>query len=112
MRSFADYEREYENLTAGQAIDLLIELDAITDRIIVEGAAGNIMMTPMRMCFKIPGERKASTLGPIQFCGGPPGTYTWVVGSLLAMVMDKVMYRDAKEEAKARRYGMKVAVKA
>lgn len=111
MRSFEEYLREFADLTAGQAIDILSEMQIEKDRIIIEGRAGNVMTTPMHFCFKLPWDTPACTVGPIQFCGGPPGQYNWIQGTLLTMVLDHVMHHDATEELKTRLYGTKIAGK-
>jgi hypothetical protein len=110
MRSFEEYQREFANLTAGEGIAILSELSMAGDRIIVPSQVGNVMTTPMKLCFKLPYETPANTVGPLQFCGGPPGQYDWIEGSLATMVMDHVMHHDAVEERRTRIYGTKIAV--
>ncbi len=109
MRSFEEYQREFANISAGEAIAILSEMGVEKDRIIVSSPSGNVMTTPMRLCFKLPYDHPAREVGPLQFCGGPPGQYNWIEGSLATMVMDHVMHHDATEERKTRIYGTKVA---
>lgn len=111
MKSLEEYQREFANLTASEAVDILSEMGALADQIIIDGVAGSKVTTPFKYCFEIPQDIPAATIGPIQFCGGPPGQYNWIKGSLLTMILDYVMHYDATEERRKRIYGTKVAVK-
>jgi hypothetical protein len=70
------------------------------EKIIVHDATGRHAVTIWDYCNGIPSSVLSSSIEPIQFSGGPPGLYFWTVGSLNTLVMDKLMYRDAVEEAR------------
>ena len=111
MKKLEEYQKEFNGLTAGEAIDILVGLQGEKDQIIIPVDTGNIITTPLKLCFKTPCDVSAAIIGPFQFCGGPPGRYGWVSGTLLTMVIDKVMHYDSTEETRERLYGTKVAVK-
>jgi|WetSurMetagenome_2_1015567.scaffolds.fasta_scaffold02484_8 hypothetical protein len=109
MRPFEDYQRELTGITLEEAVTLLQEIGYDKERIILRTPTGNFIGTPMSVCFKLPGKRLANTIGPIEFCGGPPGRVRWVIGTLETFVLDKMMTFDADAEIHYEIYGTKVA---
>jgi hypothetical protein len=111
MKPLEDYQREFAQLTAGEAIDLLTEFKSLQEGVLIQDTETRrlVRTTPMQLCFKVPGETLASKVGPFQFCGGPPGRFLWVGGTLQTMVIDKVMHFDAEEELLRAEYGIKIA---
>lgn len=103
MKKFSDYETYCIGMTLREAMELLIELDADQDVIILDN---NKSITIRDYCQNIPGSVWIDSIGPFQFCGGPPGQFFWIAGTLKHFVMEKLMYRDAVIEV---RYGSHVA---
>jgi len=101
MRSISEYERTFSHISVGLALDLLNDLQVSDDRILAyhPGEEKITITTAPEYCAKINPAYLASSVGPIQFLGGPPGRENWTDGTLLTFVMDKVMYRDAMRAA-------------
>jgi hypothetical protein len=101
MRALAEYEKYCEDITVEAARDLLLELDCDQEKIIICAPGGNYTIPVLEYCQGLE-QLLAEHVNPIQFCGGPPGEYFWVVGSLKTMVIDKLMYYDAVAERRMR----------
>ena len=95
----SEYETDLANLSVHSACGLLIDLDAYLDNVVIYdyGRKTNVDITIKDLCKTIHGSQMAVTVGPLSFCGGPPGQYNWYRGSLLTLVLDKVMHHDASE---------------
>lgn len=102
MKPFEDYEREFHGLTVDEALTILSECDSLHESVLVLNKTTKLLevKTIHKICKRIPGDTKAIDVGPVQFQGGPPGSYLWIHGSLLTMVMDKVMLSDVADERK------------
>ncbi len=108
MKIFENYLQEFSDITVEEALTLLGVLEVVNEKVIVfdSNKSQNIITTPKRICWLVPKENKAFTVGPIQFCGGPPNEPGWFTGTLLTLVLDKIMYNDAMFEIN----GMKLAL--
>lgn len=98
MKPFCAYRKECEHLNVTEALKILKTLDCLYEKIIVNTTMGNKAISIAVFCRNIPDVVFASSVGPIQFSGGPPGDYFWILGSLRDIVIDKLMYRDAIAE--------------
>jgi hypothetical protein len=100
MRPLIQYLSEYRHISIAMALNLLSDIKADGEQVLVwdYGENGVKATTPRQLCSGFPAHRKASTIGPFQFLGGPPDRINWLDGSLLTFVVDKIMYKDAIEE--------------
>jgi hypothetical protein len=95
MKPVSSYEMYCIGMTVHEALEILIEMEAEEEKIIITTQDGNKYVTIWDYCNGVPGSVQAESIEPIQFCGGPPGQYFWVVGSLKTLIMDRLMYKDA-----------------
>jgi hypothetical protein len=102
MKPFEDYEREFIDLTVDDALIILSACESLDENILVLNKTTKFLevKTVLKACKNIRGDTKAIDISHIQFHGGPPGRYLWVRGSLLTLVMDKIMQSDAADEYK------------
>jgi len=100
MKTFDEYRLALKDMTVGDAMDLLLDLGGVTDKIIiVSDDMGSFTTTPWDFCDGIPAVCTADSVGPFQFYGGPPDTYFWVSGTLMDFVMDKLMHREQENKS-------------
>jgi hypothetical protein len=112
MKSIEYYLWFYGDLTANQAVQILKQFDRDHEQVIVydvNRSCNTTMSVRVFLC-GINGSDKARNVGPLQFCGGPPGQYIWANGSLLTMAVDAIMHHQATEDRKIQDYGTKVAL--
>ena len=103
MKSFLEYRTALTGMTIREAMDILKHLDSHDETIIVQNTRGqNNTVRVCEHCQPLPGYMLALDVQPLLFAGGPPDHYFWVTGNLFDMVVDKLMYRDAIDEQRAR----------
>jgi hypothetical protein len=80
-----------------EAIEMLRDLDCGDDHILRPCKSGNKMLTVYEILNYWHGEFPAAGIKPIIFCGGSPGQSQWYTGSLLTMVIDRILYKVSIE---------------
>jgi hypothetical protein len=103
MKSFLEYRTALTGMTVREAMDILKHLGSQDETIIVQNTRGqNHTVCVGEHCQPLPDYMLAIDIHPLLFAGGPPEKYFWVTGNLFDMVVDKIMYRDAIDEQRAR----------
>lgn len=111
MREFKHYLKQFADIRVGEAWAFISALNAMDEIVLIWNPhehkynrtnAGDLLNN----C----GDRDfCAKIGPVQFMGGPPGSFKWITGTLRTFVMDKILSHIAKEETLAIQYGPKVA---
>jgi hypothetical protein len=103
MKSFLEYRVALAGMTIREAMDILKCLNLQDETIIIQNTRGqNHTVCVGEHCQPLPCYMLATDVQPLLFAGGPPDKYFWVTGNLFDMVVDKIMYRDAVDEQRAK----------
>jgi hypothetical protein len=100
MKSVKEYYQKYFNLTVNEAFDLLYDLGILDETILKWNSEESKMekTTPWGLLTNIQDNLVIRNMGPVQFCGGPPSELSWLTGTLLSYVLDRIMAQDLKYE--------------
>jgi hypothetical protein len=98
--------RQLAKLDFHDAVEILADFKAGLEGILVAGPQGNVASTPYRLLTDgpySPGEL-ASNVGPIIFNGGPLQDNGWYTGTMLSLVIDRMMRTIETDRLKLLQY--------
>ncbi len=109
-----ELESQLGAISISEALKILHDFGCETEEVLVTGPRGSYKTTPWKIAADYSDEYPAQGTREFTFCGGPPGQHGWFTGTLLTLVIDKILYRIAKEKITQfyyQRNGIKVKVK-
>ena len=93
-----EFITRHGSMSVNEAGEYLLFHNSLNEPIIRPTKTGNKTITPIELLDVFPGDYPAAGAGPILFCGGPPGHVRWLAGSLLTMILDKMLYNVTQIE--------------
>ncbi len=100
-------------ISVEEAVEMLMDMGYADEPIVIPDNKGNRTSSPWRILNEDYMADYPAAGCTIIFCGGPPGQPYWYTGSLLTLVIDKLMLKIAEEKIKFLYYerpGFKVKV--
>lgn len=98
-----------------EAVEILMDMGYADEPVVIPDEKGNRTSSPWRILNEEYMADYPAVGCTLMFCGGPPGNTSWYTGSLLTLVIDKLMLKITEEKLKFFMYerpGFKIKVKA
>jgi hypothetical protein len=96
----ANLQTQLGAISVIEALRMLRDFKCDTEEVLATGAAGNYKTNPWKITADYSDEYPAAGIGPMTFCGGPPGQSYWYTGSLLMFVIDRILYQIASHKVR------------
>ena len=88
-------------ISVAEAVEMLMDMNCADEAVLIpDDTKGNRQSSPWLILDNEDMEDYPAAGCIIIFCGGPPGNQYWYTGSLLSMVVDKLLYKIVSEKLK------------